>query len=95
MAFIAALPVLLGCSATSVKSAPDKEADKQALVEAEAAFLKSTSHAVTKYVIRAVKEDPGKWVFRIEGIGEFGRPGYQWWVIVDKATHRARVLSGE
>jgi hypothetical protein len=59
------------------------------------AFSNVTSAKITKYSIREIKETKHLWMYRIQGRGEFARPGNTWIVIVDKRTGKAEVESGE
>lgn len=69
--------------------------EKQAVVAAEAAFIKETEGSVKQYSVTLSSETPAEWLYLIEGQSAFARPGYHWIVRVDKQTLNAEVSSGE
>jgi hypothetical protein len=62
---------------------------------AEKAFLDQTKHEITHYSIRPLRHTGAEWHFLVQGTEEFARPGYHWFVTVDKTTGKASVVSGE
>lgn len=91
---VAIVILLTACShyETSGSASVDQAA---ALQVASAEFLRHTKGQITKYRAAVLPDGDNAWRFRFAGDEEFLRPGYHWFVLVDKKTGKARVLPGE
>ena len=68
--------------------------EQAAAAIAEAAFLKHTKHEIKDYSIHAGKHTDTEWLFYITGEKTFLRPGYHWFVTVNKKTGDTKVEDG-
>ncbi|TLY51713.1 MAG: hypothetical protein E6K53_06480 [Gammaproteobacteria bacterium] len=71
-----------------VKSCID---EAKAVSIAENEFLKFTHKKITRYSIRMARQTDAAWLYVVSGRGEFARPGYQWFISIERAS--GKVLS--
>jgi hypothetical protein len=83
---------VFGLRAQSVESASQESLASKI---AEKAFLDRTKHKITYYSIKPLRHTEAEWHFLVQGTEEFARPGYHWFVTVDKTTGKTSVESGE
>jgi hypothetical protein len=62
---------------------------------AKKAFEKHTHRKIKKVHMKLSKETNDEWYFYFEGEEEYFRPGYHWFVIVNKRTGKTTILDGE
>src|SRR5260221_6421325 len=99
--FLAVLIAVSGILACSHMPSDGREASTGVVTEgkasqlAEKAFLDATSHQVSKYAIRPSPSNEREWLFRVQGMDEFARPGYHWLVQLDKNTRGTKIVSRE
>ena len=65
--------------------------EAKALAIAEEAFLKFTHKKVVRYTVRLARQYDSKWLYVVDGLGEFAGPGEQWFITIERGS--GKVLS--
>jgi hypothetical protein len=84
---------LCACANTANNQPPD-EVDRDREI-ARQAFLAHTESTVKSYDIKLLEKNERQIKFFIMGTGEFARPGFHWWVTVDRISGQTEIVNGE